>query len=51
MLAVILAGGDGSSMKPLTCTKPVAMLRVCGVPLAEYALRKALIRESVAGRK
>ncbi|MBQ8781245.1 MAG: NTP transferase domain-containing protein [Oscillospiraceae bacterium] len=40
MTAVILAGGESSSLKPLTCTKPASMLEVCGVPLAEYALNE-----------
>ncbi len=36
--ALILAGGDGLRMRPLTCTKPKAMLPVCGVPLISYTL-------------
>ncbi len=36
MTAVILAGGDGLRMRPLTCSVPKAMLRVCNVPLIEY---------------
>lgn len=36
--ALILAGGDGLRLRPLTCTKPSAMLPVCGVPLIGYTL-------------
>lgn len=37
--ALILSGGDALRMRPLTCTRPSAMLPVCGVPLAEYTVR------------
>lgn len=36
--ALILAGGDGLRMRPLTCSKPKAMLPVCGTPLIDYTL-------------
>lgn len=36
--ALILAGGDGLRMRPLTCTKPKAMLPVCGSPVISYTL-------------
>lgn len=36
--AVILAGGDGLRLRPLTCTKPKAMLPVCGAPVIDYTL-------------
>ena len=36
--ALILAGGDGMRLRPLTCTRPAAMLPVCGVPLIEYTV-------------
>lgn len=36
--ALILAGGDGLRLRPLTCTKPAAMLPVCGVPLISYTI-------------
>lgn len=36
--ALILAGGDGLRMRPLTCTRPKAMLPVCGAPLISYTL-------------
>lgn len=34
--ALILGGGDGTRMRPLSSTKPKAMLPVCGVPLIGY---------------
>ncbi len=37
--ALILSGGDALRLRPLTCTRPAAMLPVCGVPLAEYTVR------------
>ena len=36
--ALILAGGDALRLRPLTCTKPAAMLPVCGIPLVDYTL-------------
>ncbi|MCM1022813.1 MAG: sugar phosphate nucleotidyltransferase [Prevotella sp.] len=36
--AVILTGGDGLRLRPLTCTKPKAMLPVCGTPVIDYTL-------------
>lgn len=36
--AVILAGGDGLRLRPLTCTKPKAMLPVCGKPVTDFTL-------------
>lgn len=36
--ALILAGGDALRLRPLTCTKPAAMLPVCGVPLIGYTV-------------
>lgn len=38
MKAVIMAGGAGSRLKPLTCTKPKPMARLCGRPILEYIL-------------
>lgn len=34
--AVILAGGNGLRMRPLTCSLPKIMFGVCGEPLVEY---------------
>ena len=36
MKAVILAGGEGSRLRPLTCTVPKPMVRVFGKPIIEY---------------
>ncbi len=36
--AVILAGGDGLRLRPLTCTKPKTMLPVCGRPIIGYTI-------------
>ena len=36
--ALILAGGDALRARPLTCTKPAAMLPVCGTPLIGYTI-------------
>ncbi|SDN47793.1 sugar phosphate nucleotidyltransferase [Acetanaerobacterium elongatum] len=38
MKAVIMAGGEGSRLKPLTCTIPKPMARLCGRPIMEYIL-------------
>lgn len=38
MKAVIMAGGAGSRLKPLTCTRPKPMARLCGRPILEYIL-------------
>ena len=36
--AVIMAGGEGSRLRPLTCTMPKPMTRLCGKPVLEYIL-------------
>lgn len=36
MKAVILAGGEGSRLRPLTCTVPKPMARIFGKPIIEY---------------
>jgi len=36
MKAVIMAGGEGSRLRPLTCTIPKPMVRLCGKPIMEY---------------
>lgn len=38
MNAVILSGGDGMRLRPLTCSLPKVMLKVCNIPLLEYNL-------------
>ncbi len=50
MKAVILAGGFGKRLKPLTDQKPKPMIEVCDVPIIEWQvrwLRKAGIRDFV----
>ena len=36
MKTVVLAGGDGRRLRPLTCDKPKHLLRLCGRPLLHY---------------
>ena len=36
--AVIMAGGKGSRLRPLTCDTPKPMARICGKPVIEYIL-------------
>ena len=38
MKAVIMAGGEGSRLRPLTCDLPKPMARLCGRPVIEYIL-------------
>ena len=38
MKAVIMAGGEGSRLRPLTCTMPKPMVKLCGRPVSEYIL-------------
>lgn len=38
MKAVILAGGEGSRLRPLTCNLPKPMAHICGRPILEYIL-------------
>lgn len=38
MKAVIMAGGNGKRLRPLTCTMPKPMARVCDKPVLEYIL-------------
>ncbi|MEM1485637.1 sugar phosphate nucleotidyltransferase [Oscillospiraceae bacterium PP1C4] len=38
MKAVIMAGGQGSRLRPLTCSIPKPMARLCGRPIVEYIL-------------
>lgn len=36
--AVIMAGGEGTRLRPLTCDIPKPMARLCGRPVMEYIL-------------
>lgn len=50
MKAIVLAGGEGERMRPLTYTRPKAMLQVAGKPLVWHVLsnlKKARIKEAV----
>ncbi|HIZ20529.1 MAG TPA: NTP transferase domain-containing protein [Firmicutes bacterium] len=38
MKAVIMAGGEGTRLRPLTCDLPKPMARLCGRPVMEYIL-------------
>ena len=38
MTAIIMAGGDGLRLRPLTCSIPKAMLKVANIPLIDYTL-------------
>lgn len=38
MKAVIMAGGEGTRLRPLTCDLPKPMARLCGRPIMEYIL-------------
>ena len=38
MKAVIMAGGEGSRLRPLTCDTPKPMARLCGKPVIEHIL-------------
>lgn len=38
MKAVIMAGGEGNRLRPLTCTAPKPMAMLCGKPVIEYIL-------------
>ena len=50
MKAVVLAGGEGERMRPITYTRPKAMLQVAGKPLIWHVLsnlKKARVKEAV----
>ena len=46
MKAVIMAGGEGSRLRPLTCNLPKPLARLCGRPVLEYIF-DLLIRHGV----
>ena len=39
MKAIILSGGEGNRLRPVTCSIPTSMLPVMGRPLAEHTVR------------
>lgn len=39
--AIIMAGGEGTRLRPLTCDCPKPMLKIMGRPILEYALNLA----------
>ena len=47
LAAVVMAGGEGSRLRPLTCDLPKPMARLCGRPVIEYIL--ALLEENGVG--
>jgi len=38
MRAVVMAGGEGSRLRPLTCNRPKPLVPICNKPVMEYAL-------------
>lgn len=46
MKAVIMAGGEGSRLRPLTCNIPKPMAKICGKPIIEYIF-ELLLRNGV----
>ncbi|MBQ3048504.1 MAG: NTP transferase domain-containing protein [Oscillospiraceae bacterium] len=46
LAAIIMAGGEGTRLRPLTCNIPKPMVRLCGRPIIEYIL--ALLEENGA---
>ena len=36
MKAVIMAGGEGARLRPLTCDRPKPMVPICDRPMMEY---------------
>ena len=38
MKAVIMAGGEGTRLRPLTCDTPKPLVKLCGRPISEYIL-------------
>ncbi len=39
MKAIIVAGGEGKRLRPLTVTMPKPMIRIGGIPILEYTVR------------
>ena len=38
MKAIIMAGGEGSRLRPLTCDRPKPLVPVANKPVMEYAI-------------
>ena len=38
MKAVVMAGGEGSRLRPLTCTRPKPMIKIMGKPVIGYII-------------
>ncbi len=38
MHAIVMAGGKGSRLRPLTCNTPKPMVKLCGKPILQYIL-------------
>ena len=36
MKAVVMAGGEGTRLRPLTCNRPKPLVPVCNKPVMEY---------------
>ena len=45
MQAIIMAGGEGSRLRPLTCDIPKPMVRLCGRPILEYIMDWLLLHQ------
>ncbi len=39
MKAIILAGGEGTRLRPLTCDRPKPMLNIMGAPIMEHCIK------------
>ncbi|MDR1733415.1 MAG: NTP transferase domain-containing protein [Oscillospiraceae bacterium] len=48
MRSVVMAGGEGSRLRPLTCDCPKPLARICGKPVLEYIF-DLLIRHNFEG--
>ncbi|MDR1391721.1 MAG: NTP transferase domain-containing protein [Clostridiales bacterium] len=38
MKAIIMAGGEGTRLRPITCDKPKPMINIMGMPIMEYVI-------------
>ena len=44
MKAVVMAGGEGTRLRPLTCNRPKPLVPVCNKPVMEYIVE--LLRDA-----